>query len=126
LPTAGFLTLGNDELKVSTGSVEVSSIAVSGGGLIAVMTIVCFYFVLNRRHNRSETEAQIEEYDLAIEHNEEEEFDDEDENVFDLGDDRQQINSKALSESETDDWVRGRVRGGNDLRMDFDGDESPQ
>jgi hypothetical protein len=129
-PTDGFFTLGNDnQLKVSTGSVNVPSVALSGGALIALITIVSLCFVLDRkRHNRPETEEeeQAEGFDLAIEHNEEEEFDDEDENVFDLGDDRDHINSNALSESDSGSgtWVRGRIRGGNHLRMEFDGDES--
>jgi flagellar biosynthesis/type III secretory pathway M-ring protein FliF/YscJ len=114
------VTLADNLLKVSTDSVEITSVAGSGGALIALIAIVCLYLVLKRRHNRSETEAQIEEFDLAIEQNEEEEFDDEDEDVFDLGDNRGQTNSNALSESESDDWVRSSVRGGNDLRMDFD------
>jgi hypothetical protein len=125
------LTLGNDnQLKVTSGSVQVTSVALSGGALIALIAIVSLCFVLDRRrHNRPETEEeeeQTEGFDLAIEHNEEEEFDDEDENVFDLGEDRDLTNSNALSESESGsgNWVRGRLRRGNDLRMTFDGYES--
>jgi hypothetical protein len=106
--TAEFRTLGNDkQLKVSTDPVKITSAAVSGGALIVLVTIICLCVVLDRRHNRYE----LEEPDLGIEHNEEE-FDDEDENVFDLGDDGDKTNSNALSES------------GHDFRMDFDGDES--
>jgi hypothetical protein len=124
-PTAGFLTLGNDhQLKVSTGSVNVTAFGVSGGALIALITIVCSCFVLHRRHSRSETKEQIDEFDLTVEHNEEEEFDDEDENVFDLEDDRAQTNSNALSESDSENWVRGPIRRADDLRMDFDAQES--
>jgi hypothetical protein len=123
-PTAGFLTLGDNQLKVSIDSVRTTSVAVSGVALIALIAILGSHFAIHRRRNRSETEEQIDEFDLAIEHNEEEEFDDEDENVFDLENDRNQTNSNALSESESDNWVRGRVRGGGELRMDFDGQES--
>jgi hypothetical protein len=56
LLTAEFLTLGNNQLEVSMGSVKITSIGVSGGGLITVVAIICLCFVLDRRHNSSETE----------------------------------------------------------------------
>jgi hypothetical protein len=125
-PTAWFLTLGNNhQLKVSTESVNVTAVGLSGGALIALIAIVSSCFVLHKRHNRSETEEQIDEFDLTVEHNEEEEFDDEDENVFDLEeDDRALSNSNSLSESDSENWVRGPVRRRDDLGMDFDAQES--
>jgi hypothetical protein len=83
--------------------------------------------VLRRRRNRPQTEEQtIEELDLQTEHNEEEELDDEDDHIFDLEDDRDGTNSNVLSESESEseNWVRSRIRGGTELRMDLDGEES--
>jgi hypothetical protein len=123
-PTAGFLTPIDDQLKISRESDKITSIAASGGALIGLITIICLYFILVRRRNRSQTEEAISEFDLPDEHSEEEEFDAEDENDFELEDDAYQTNSNALSESETENWVRGRIRGGDHLRMDFDGEES--
>jgi hypothetical protein len=124
-PTAQFLTLGNNQLKVSLESVRMTSGAAGGGALIALITIFGLFFVLNRRHNSPQTEGQIiDECDLPTEHSEPEEFDDEDEDVFDLVDVRDGTNSNALSESETDHWVPGRIRPGDDLGMHFDGEES--
>jgi hypothetical protein len=117
------MTPANNQLKVSMEPVAISSGA-AGGALIGLITIFCLCFALYKRHNRPETEEQIDEFDLAIEHNEEEEFDDEDENVFDLENDVDQTNSNALSESESDNWVRRRPRREDGLRMDFDGQES--
>jgi hypothetical protein len=126
-PTVHLLTLGNNQHKASMGPVNLTSVGVSGGSLIALATIVCLWIVLHKSRNRPQTEEQtIEECDLQTEDNEEEEFEDEDDHIFDLEDDKNQTNSNVLSKSESgsENWVRSRIRGGNELRMDLDGEES--
>jgi membrane protein implicated in regulation of membrane protease activity len=116
-PTAMFLTLGNNQLKVSMESARITSVAVSGA-LVALITIVCLCLILHRRYFRPQAQEQMIE-----DHSEEDEFDDEEENFFRL-EDTDRTNWDALSESESGNWVGCRIRGENDMRMDFDGEES--
>jgi hypothetical protein len=74
-------------LKASVGSVKITSGGVGGGGLIASIGIVGFCCLLYGRRsgrNRSQSQPEVfDEFDLPTEQREEE-FEDEEENVFDL------------------------------------------
>jgi hypothetical protein len=116
--TLNIMTPMNNQLKAAMESVTITSGAAGGGALVALLTICCLCFVFHERLKSPEIERQtVDETDLPTELSEEED-DDEDENDVDG------TNAGDLFDSETDTWVGGRIRRGDDLRMDFDGDES--
>jgi hypothetical protein len=107
--TAVFGALRNPELKVSVGSVGITSGAVGGGALVALVSIVCLVF--HKACNSLQTEKQIiDEFDLSTEHRNEES--DLEEHFFDLPNDR--TSSKYLTGSES--WEDSP----NDFRMHYE------
>jgi hypothetical protein len=112
--------LDNDD-KASLASAEATSGAAAGGGLAALLALFCSLFVLYRR--RTERDKQgMDEFDLPIEHSDEEKADDEEESIFDLQKDEDPSNSDDTPDC--DRWDPGRIRGQGRLPMDFDGEES--
>jgi hypothetical protein len=121
--TLFFIPPAERQLSAAGKSVKPISGAVSGVAIIALFSLC---FVLRRRHKLPPIEQQsVDEFDLPAEDSdEEEEFDDEDENLFDLENSRERTNSKDLLDSEKENWMSGAIRGGGELRMDLDGEES--
>jgi hypothetical protein len=120
-PTVAFLDEMNNDEKAALASVKLTSGAAGGGGLIALIAILSLCFVLYRTHKTAQNGKQISpDFDLPIEHSDEEESENEEEIFVDFEDCQDRTNSNALSESESENLVRG----GNDLRMAFDGEES--
>jgi hypothetical protein len=121
LPTMNFLSDIDRDLKASLGSVKITSGSVGGGGFIALIAIVAFCCLLYRRRsgqNRPQSQPEVfHEFDLPIEHNEEEES--EDENAFDL-----ENGKDSYDPFDSESLERDRNPGGRDLRMHFDGEES--
>jgi hypothetical protein len=113
--TLNFMTPMNNQLKAAVESVTITSGAAGGGALVALLTICCLCFLLHGRLKSPEIERQtVDEIDLPTELSEE----DGDEN------DGDGTTADDLFDSESDTWVGGGIRPGDDLRMDFDGDES--
>jgi hypothetical protein len=115
------------QFKADRESLKITSSAIGGGTFIAGIAFLGLYFALHRRHKSPQIEQQtVNEFDLETERRNEEESDDEKENIFDFKDEREELNSEELfdSESENENWVCSRIRGGNEFRMDFDGEES--
>jgi uncharacterized protein (TIGR03382 family) len=117
----------DQQFKADRESLKVTSGAIGGGTFTAGIAFLGLYFVLRRRRKSPQIEQDtINEFDLETEQRNEEESEDEKEDIFDLKDDREELNSEELfdSESENENWVCSRIRGGDSFRMDFDGEES--
>jgi hypothetical protein len=111
--TVDFVTAPNFQLiRASVSSVRLASGATVGGTLIAILGVLGFFLILHRRRKVTEVEHEtIDEFDLPMEHSNEIEVEvetaDEKENCLSL-------------EDEEEIWVRG----GDELRLHFDGEES--
>jgi hypothetical protein len=123
--TIDFLFDIDEDLKASLESVKITSASVGGGAFIAIIAIVCLSLLFHRTRRKRQNGTQIEresfdEFDLPTEHSDEEPSDEE-ESFFDL-ENREKSDSDDPFES--DSFVSDPIRGGDDLRVHFDGEES--